>query len=167
MDFIIDKIGYGWFDVSFLIGDNRVTVTASYAWGHDSPQLFLMMLYNSLCEDDYENSFVIWDEEPGEYFVCLEKEHETYRLSIGFSEDAEDLYGRFFKTPYGDMSYDKVKSLFPDWKELLSNEINITDFAKSVCSAFEAYNADDYEKNWTMPYPKEQIELLKNVIKNG
>ncbi len=44
--FFIDKIRYGWFDVSLRGGKWQIAVSASDVWGTDTPALFLQGLVN-------------------------------------------------------------------------------------------------------------------------
>ena len=72
INFEIQRIYAGWFDVLFKTNKEEVVVTASDAWGNDSPKLFLQILYELVDTHQY-SKYVIWDEEPGVYIIFLIK----------------------------------------------------------------------------------------------
>ena len=71
VNFEILGIHAGWYDVKFVSNDKQVEISASDAWGNDSPLYFLKMVLRML-NNEIESGYVVFDEEPGKYNVCLE-----------------------------------------------------------------------------------------------
>ena len=67
----------------------KVVVTASDAWGNDSPKLFLQILSELVDKPQY-SKYVIWDEEPGVYIIFIDKIDDLYNIKIAFSEFCHD-----------------------------------------------------------------------------
>ena len=54
INFEIQRIYAGWFDVLFKTNKEEVVVTASDAWGNDSPKLFLQGVRRRIKANGYE-----------------------------------------------------------------------------------------------------------------
>ena len=165
VDFEIKQIYAGWFDVSFGQGTEKLTISASDAWGNDSPRKFLEVLYDMYAESA-EYRFVIWDEEPGEYFICMDRFENRVRLIVSYSEDAEDMLGRYFRSIEGDLSYEEIRSFFDDLQDLLVVEnLDLKHFVKNVYEEFRKCDIEVYQGHW-MDYPYEQMEKMKAAFKS-
>lgn len=81
INFEIQRIYAGWFDVLFKTSKEEVVVTASDAWGNDSPKLFLQILSELVDKPQY-SKYVIWDEEPGVYIIFIDKTDDLYNFKI-------------------------------------------------------------------------------------
>ena len=88
MVFEIAEVNSGWFDVIFKTADQRILISASDAWDNDSPRLFIELLLEIISKKS-DCKYVMWDEEPGEYFLCFDRQKDQFRLSIGYSEEAQ------------------------------------------------------------------------------
>lgn len=165
VNFEIEGINVGWFDMIYNTKKENVTVSATDAYGNDSPKYFLQMLCDFLANEIHAG-YVLFDEEPGIYIVCIEKE-EQYNLSIFFSE-SEDICKKF--QTYGKFSASEIKEQVCDIEEMLAIKgISMELFAKTVVRSFEEYSLGKgkkiYEENW-MDFPEEEfMSLQKHLYK--
>lgn len=163
VNFEIERIYAGWFDVSFQQDNKKLTISASDTWGNDSPGKFLEALYEFYVKKA-SHRFVIWDEEPGVYFICLDKIENKTRMIVAYSEQDDDELGEVFQNVVGDLSYEKIKDYFDDLQDLLIVEnLNINHFVRVVYERFCGCNIEEYQNHW-MDYPHEQLEKLKIAL---
>lgn len=163
VNFEIEGIQAGWFDMTYNIGKEKVTISASDAYGNDSPKYFLQMLCD-LLTNKIHTGYVLFDEEPGVYIVCMEKQKE-YQLSLFFSE-VEDICKKL--QVYGQLSTKEIREQFLELEEMaVVKELSLTAFAKTVVRSFEEYSFYEgkkvYEENW-MEFPKEEFLQLQNCL---
>lgn len=165
INFEIQRIYAGWFDVQFKTDNEEIVVTASDAWGNDSPKLFLQILYEMLDEDVY-NKYVVWDEEPGVYMIFISKTEENYSIKIAFSEFCHDELFSDIRNVVGDISFDEMRSKLNDLELLFEyNDVEFIFFLRTVIRAFEEYeNSSEYLGNW-MDFPHNELRAIKQQLK--
>lgn len=165
IDFEIQRIYAGWFDVLFKTNKEKVVVTASDAWGNDSPKLFLQILSELVDKPQY-SKYVIWDEEPGVYIIFIDKIDDLYNIKIAFSEFCHDELFADIRNVIGDVSYDEMKSKLNDLELICEyNDIDYVYLLKTVVRAFEEYeNSTDYSQNW-MEFPHKELCAIRQYLK--
>lgn len=167
VNFEITRIFAGWFDVRFITKEEKVEISASDAWGNDSPKYFLKMVSDFL-DHERKAGYVLFDEEPGTYIICIEKD-SIYKLSVLYSGfDADE---RKEIKLHGKLTQKEFETLIPDIEMLFSTEnFSIDSFARTVLRSFEEYSSvpkmSEYEGNW-MVFPKEELELLRRMLKEN
>ncbi len=162
MRFSIDRVQDGWFDITFEYCGKIVNTSASNVWGNDSPKIFIELLCR-IIEEEKEYSFVMWDEEPGEFFWCFEREKKSYKMIIAFSQKADAIANEYYNKSEGIKKYIEIKNDFPDLYDILVADINIIELASSVIDEFYKIDSNEYEENW-MNYPYKQLKDLKRLI---
>ncbi len=165
--FEILRIHAGWFDVRFFTAEKSCCIGASDAWDNDSPQYFLQML-NDLLAGNTQSGYVVFDEEPGTYIVCIEKE-EINKLTVSYSKLDNHEWTEI--EVHGNLSYKALEKIITIEKVfLVVEDFDLHDFAKSVVDAFGKYTAkhdrDKYEGNWMM-FPKEELEKLRSLVSSA
>lgn len=165
VNFEIQRIYAGWFDVLFKTEKEEIAVTASDAWGNDSPRLFLQILCELVDKQIY-NKYVIWDEEPGVYVIFINKIEEVYNIKIAFSEFDHDELFADIRNVIGDMSYEEMSSKLKDLELIFEcNNIDYVYLLRTVVRAFEEYeNSAEYQENW-MDYPHKELAAIKQHLK--
>lgn len=165
INFEIQRIYTGWFDVLFKTEKKEVAVTASDAWGNDSPKLFLHILCEMLDKDIY-NKYVIWDEEPGVYIIFINKTEENFNIKIAFSEFCHDELFSDIRNVVGDISYDEMRNKLNDLELLFEyNNVDFIYFLRTVIRAFEEYeNTSEYLENW-MDFPHNELDAIKQQLR--
>lgn len=164
VNFEIVRIYAGWFDVKFVATEKQIEISASDAWGNDSPKYFLQMLVN-LLERKSDTGYVVFDEEPGTYIICIEKK-DTYKVSVLYSEFDDD---EWTKTGlHGELSQEEIETLIPGTEELfMVEDFSFNAFVRTVFRSFEEYSAlvrlDDYEGNW-MEFPRKEFSKLSELL---
>lgn len=161
LNFEIARIYAGWFDVKFVAQDKQIEISASDVWGNDSPMFFLRMILGILA-NRIKDGYVVFDEEPGTYIVCLETTEEV-RLSILYSDFDDDEWTKIGLQ--GELSRREIEEIIPDTEELfVINEFSIKAFAKTIFRSFEEWSSysqkREYEANW-MEYPQKEVYELK------
>lgn len=165
INFEIKNISYGWFDVLFKTNEDEIMVTASYAWGNDSPKLFLQILYELLVSPSC-NKYVIWDEEPGVYIIFFSKIKNQYNIKIAYSETCHDELFADIRNTTGNFIFHEAQSMIHDLEVIYEcYDINFSHLIKTIIRAFEEYETNpEYERNW-MSFPYNELNLLKKDIK--
>lgn len=165
VNFKIKEVIEGWFDVEFSKVDNKIIISASSAWGNDSPKYFLEMISECLLETQF-NKYVVFDEEPGTYIIHIEKK-QTVILTILYSEFDDDNWTKL--DLQGDLSINHIKQYIPIDKMILKCEIDFSYFVKTIHRAFDEYfkgeKLKEYEDNW-MEFPKIQFEKLSKLLES-
>ncbi|SHL77609.1 hypothetical protein SAMN02745136_05674 [Anaerocolumna jejuensis DSM 15929] len=166
LNFEIKKICAGWFDAEFISNNKRVEISASDAWGNDSPKYFLQMI-SDILDNKVNTSYVVFDEEPGTYMVCIEKNDSDYSISILYSEFDDDLWTEAGLR--GVLSKDKIKEIMPIDKEIfVESGFSFLAFARTVVRSFEEYSMNQYketyEENW-MDFPSTEFQYLSEQVK--
>ena len=164
VNFEIVRIYAGWFDVKFVAEDKQIVISASDAWENDSPMHFLRMI-SGILTNRIKDGYVVFDEEPGTYIVCLETTEEV-KLSILYSNFDDDEWSKIGLQ--GELSRQEIEEIIPDTEELfVINDFSIKLFAKTILRGFEEWSSDlqktEYEANW-MEYPQKEVDELKNNI---
>lgn len=163
INFEIMGIWSGWFDVKFITKEKQVEISASDAWENDSPKYFLRMIADIL-DGRMNTGYVVFDEEPGTYIVCLESDRGC-RLSVLCSDFCDDEW----KTAlHGELAREEIETIIPDTEELFYVEnFSIQTFAKPVLRSFEEWSTkekmSEYEDNW-MEFPQKELERLRGLI---
>ena len=163
VNFEIVRIVAGWFDVKFVTNEKQVEISASDAWGNDSPRYFLRMIIDFFC-NKINAGYVIFDEEPGIYIVCIESNDEP-QLSIlysGFDDNEVKI------DVHGNLTRKEIEGLLADTEELLSvSDFSLQLFANTLFRSFDEWSSkskmNEYEWNW-MVFPKAEIEQLSMLI---
>lgn len=165
VNFEIQRIYAGWFDVLFKTEKKEAAVTASDAWGNDSPKLFLQILCEMLDKDIY-NKYVIWDEEPGVYVIFINKIKEVYNIKIAFSEFSHDELFADIRSVVGEISYEEMCTKLNDLELLFEcNDFDYIYLLRTIVRAFEEYeNSAEYLENW-MDYPHQELAAIKQYLK--
>lgn len=164
LNFEIERIFAGWFDVKFITKDKQVVISASDTWLNDSPLYFLRMIIK-LLKNNITEGYVVFDEEPGTYFVSLETLGKS-RLSILYSPlDDNELKNIELN---GILSRNKIEEAISDTEELFEIEdFSIEAFSRAVLRSFEEWSSDvkirEYEGNW-MEFPKTELLELKALL---
>ena len=163
VNFEIGGIYAGWFDVRFITKEEQVEITASDAWGNDAPKYFLRMISDFLGQKR-KTGYVAFDEEPGTYIVCMEKD-SNYKLFISYTRFDDEWISDGMP---GKLTQKEIETLIPDIEVMFSVEnFSINSFARTVLRSFEEYSSitkmSEYEENW-MEFPKEELELLCQML---
>ncbi len=164
--FSISDINSGWFDMEFKTEEKTVYISASDVFFHDSPKELLLMLTDFLLQK-IDTAYVFFDEEPGTYFLSLEKEILTVAYSI---YDCIYKDNKGFDIPlWGTMTFNEISNFIPIDEILLQAEIDTKVFIQSVYKAFSKYAHnhllyDKYEENWNY-FPKEEWDMFEQAIK--
>ena len=164
LKFEILRIHAGWFDVRFYTQDKGCCIGASDAWDNDSPKYFLQMLVD-LLEGKTQVGYVVFDEEPGTYIVCIER-GTVNRLTVSYSKLDNHEWEEI--EVHGNLSYKELEK-FVKIEEvfMIVEEFDLRSFGQSVVAAFEKYmpkhDRDKYRGNW-MVFPEEELEKLKACL---
>lgn len=166
VNFEIVRIYAGWFDVKFISENKEIEISASDVWGNDSPMHYLRLILGIL-NNRVKDGYVVFDEEPGTYIVCLETT-ETVKLSILYSDFDDDEWTKIGL--HGELSRQEIEKIIPNTEELfVVKDFSIQAFAKTILRGFEEWSLDlkksEYEENW-MEYPQKEVEELNNIIYN-
>lgn len=164
VNFEIVRIYAGWFDVRFVAEDKKIEISASDAWGNDSPMFFLRMILGILT-NRIKDGYVVFDEEPGTYIVCLETTEEV-RLSILYSDFDDDEWTKIGLQ--GELLRREIEEIIPETEELfVANDFSIEAFSKTILRGFEEWSSgskiSEYEANW-MEYPKQELFELEKLL---
>lgn len=164
INFEIIRVYAGWFDVKFITEEKQVEISASDAWENDSPKYFLKMLID-LLNNESNVGYVVFDEEPGTYIVCLEQDKEC-KLSILYSNFDDDEWKIEL---CGERTRAQLEKIIPDTEELfVANGFSLQHFVRTVYRSFEEYMTGErlieYEVNW-MNFPKDELEELRGILK--
>lgn len=164
VNFEILGIHAGWFDVKFVSNDKQVEISASDAWGNDSPLYFLKMVLRML-SNEIESGYVVFDEEPGTYIVCLETSDDV-KLSVLFSNLDDDEWKVI--ELYGELSRQEIENVITDTEELfVTSGFEIESFARTILRGFEEWKSDlkirEYEENW-MEFPEKEVCELRRML---
>lgn len=167
LNFEITGIYLGWFDIKFITKERQVEISVSNAWENDSPKYFLKMIFGFLINESTDG-YVVFDDEPGIYVVCLEKTKD-YKLSILHSKSDNAKWTK--AGLYGELKQKDVEALMPGIEELFSVEgFSLKTFARTVLRSFEEYSLPEhrrnYEVNW-MEFPEEEFLALHNLLIMG
>lgn len=164
--FEIRRIFAGWFDVRFCCKDKEIDISASDAWGHDAPGQMLQELAECNGKNEF-HKYVIWDEEPGSYVICIEKEVNACTLTVIYTEIDSDEWKKI--DLHGDLSYQEINDYVihrSSLEVLIQKEIDFEYFVDTVISAFLEYYNDEkkseYENNW-LEYPRQELEELRKL----
>lgn len=108
--------------------------------------------------------YVIFDEEPGVYIVCLEKTEET-KLSILYSGLDDDEVKIDVQ---GELTRKEIENLVTDTEELFSvSNLSLEIFFNTVFRSFDEWSSkekrDEYEENWAL-FPQKEVEELSMLI---
>lgn len=170
LKFEIQKIFAGWFDVKFCCEDKSIEISASDAWGNDAPCQMLNELAECNGMDTF-SKYIIWDEEPGSYVVCIDKEDKVCTLTVIHTDIDSDEWKKI--DLHGDLSYQEISDYVihrGSLDVLLQEEIDFEYFVETVISAFlkyeQAERKAEYEKNW-LEYPQNEIDRLRELYKNS
>lgn len=168
VEFLIDKVSHGWFDVSFKGSDWKVAISASDAWGTDTPALLLQGLVKQKNENIPTSLYVAFDEEPGTYLFTLERKTEqSATLTVGYSKYDDDEWPEIERA--GRKTLVELSNLIPVDEILLRAEIDYHIFLYSVYKAFLPYENTltkiQYEKNW-MLFPIKPWAEFKDFFTN-
>ena len=168
VEFLIDKISYGWFDVSFKGSDWKVAISASDAWGTDTPALLFKEIVKQKNENLPASLYVVFDEEPGTYLLTLERKAEQSAiLTVCYSEYDDDEWPEIERA--GRKTLVELSNLLPINETVLRAEIDYHFFLHSVYKAFLPYENTltkiQYEKNW-MLFPIKQWTEFKDFLDN-
>lgn len=164
VNFEIIRIYAGWFDIKFITKEKQVEISASDAWGNDSPKYFLRMILDVL-DNKISAGYVIFDEEPGTYIVGLEKD-TACKLFILYSDFDDDEWRQ--TELHGELKRKEIETLIPNTEELFSVEnFSICSFARTVLRSFEECSSkakmSEYEENW-MEFPQKELEQLSRML---
>lgn len=164
--FEIRRIFAGWFDVRLCCKDKNVDISASDAWGHDAPVQMLKELAECVEKNDF-HKYVIWDEEPGSYVVCIDKENEECILTVIYTDVDSDEWKKI--DLHGDLSYQEISDYVmhrSSIEMLIQEEIDFAYFVETVISAFLEYEHEEkkteYENNW-LEYPQQELDELRKL----
>lgn len=167
LSFEINRITSGWFDVVFTSNKKQMEISASYAWGNDSPKYFLKMISDFL-NNKTNTGYVVFDEEPGTYVVYIEKEVE-YRLSILFSRHDSYMWKEI--ELHGFLNRQQIEEEIPIDEDFYIQDFDFTAFSKTIMKSFEKYSSgiekNQYEKNWTEFPNKEFVYLCEQIEKSN
>lgn len=163
VNFEIERIYAGWFEVVLYSDDFKIELSASDAWGNDSPKKFLEILCDLIMHENIHR-YVIWDEEPGIYVIYISKINQTCKLNIFFTENVYEDVGEVT----GILSYDELQCKFGELEELLSvDDLYFDYFVKMVVRSFQEYSKgeyrEQYEENW-MEFPHEELKKLEQLL---
>lgn len=164
INFEIQRIYAGWFDVQFKTDREEVVVTASDAWGNDSPKMFAQIL-SEISDKQNCDRYVIWDEEPGVYIIFINKKERCYNIKIAFSEFCHDELFADVRNVVGEISYEEMCTKLDDLELLFEcNDFDYVYLLKTVIRAFEEYNNGVvYQDNW-MDFPNRELDALKQTV---
>lgn len=164
--FEIRKIFAGWFDVKFECEDKSVVISASDAWEHDAPRQMLKELAECNGMEKF-SKYIIWDEEPGSYVVCIDKEDKECTLTIIYTKVDSDEWEKI--DLHGDLSYQEISDYVIHRSSLdilLQKGIDFEYLVETVINAFAEYEKDEkkseYENNW-MEYPQQELDRLREL----
>lgn len=164
MNFEILSICAGWFDMAFILENQRIEISASDAWENDSPKYFIKNLVDCLQSDGCVR-YVIFDGEPGIYFVIFEKSTD-FCVKIYYSDYMGAKLGKEILL-YGNQTFESLKRKIKVYKELFNSKINLHHFARCVLRGFEEYLNEEknyeYINNWG-EFPEPEFNALKAAI---
>jgi len=162
VNFEIERVFSGWFDASFIHKKKKITISASDVYGNDGPEK-LLDKFIDFYQDDGAQKIVVWDEEPGCYFIIFTKNDKDYSMSISYSEDAEDaLRGKNIDV----FSKEQLCTMLQDWEDLLVVEnIDIDFLLRVFYERFSELDIGEYENHW-MSYPSTQLVKMKTIMDN-
>lgn len=165
--FEIERIYAGWFEVWCKTDKKEVYFTASDAWETDSPKCLLLMLAD-LMRRKTGAGYVIFDEEPGTYVLCIEK-NDKCLMEIFYSKSCDDELEEGER--YGNLSREETKKLIPVSEVLFSEEdMDLDLFIETVLRSFEEYEKgrglEEYEENW-MAFPRKELEILRALYQEN
>lgn len=164
VNFEIERIYVGWFEVCCRSYAKEVYFRASDAWENDAPKFFLLML-SELLRSDEISKYVVFDEEPGTYIVCIEKYKEC-KMQVLYSKFSDDEWGNI--ELYGNLSKEELEKKISISDELFEENIDLNHFVKTVLRSFEEYEKgqklQEYEENW-MKFPDKELKLLRSLGK--
>ena len=140
MNFEILKICAGWFDIAFITHNQKVEISASDAYGNDSPKFFIRTLAECLQSNTYLGC-IEFDDEPGTYVVLFEKGEECY-LKIYYSNFESASLGNV-EPIYGNEAYNCFIDKINIYEELLNTRINLNFFARCVLRSFDEYKVEN------------------------
>lgn len=164
INFKINSISSGWFDIELLNGEQSISICASNAWENDSPKYLLSLLID-LLTGKANAGYVVFDEEPGTYIMCIQFKSQI-SLEIYFSNNDDDEWGNV--PLHGNLTSKELFSRIPIDKNLLMiDNLNMESFVSQVVQCFDTYASkhkrDKYEGNW-MKFPLEEYQLLKAIV---
>lgn len=168
VNFEIERIFAGWFDIALRSDEFKIELSASDAWEKDSPKNVLKILCDLIMNENIHR-YVIWDEEPGIYIICISKINQKCKLNIVYSEKDHDELLKDVSEVTGILSYDELQCKFGALEELLSvDDLCLDYFVKTVARSFQEYSKgehrEQYEENW-MEFPKEELKKLEQLLK--
>lgn len=170
VSFEIERIYCGWFDVCCsrnkdnTSSSDKIHFGASDVWGNDSPQIFLIMLTDILRNEEI-SGYVVFDEEPGTYIVCIEK-GRTCKMEILYSRlcsyEWEDL------ELSGNLKRKEIEKYIPIADELwVEEDMDLKYFSKTVLRSFEEYEPkkerQEYEEHWNT-FPEKELKMLREAL---
>lgn len=167
VNFEIEGIDAGWFDVTLRGDDFIIGLTASDGWENDSPKKLLEILCDLVTNDNIHR-YVIWDEEPGVYIICISKVNQKYTLALAYSKKDHDNLPEEMSEGIGALSYHEMPGKLGELEELLYvRNLNFNYFTKTVVRSFQEYKKkkrrDRYEGNW-MDFPHAELEKLEQLL---
>ena len=163
IDFKIQRIFAGWFDIVLEWKDKKVKITDSDAWDNDSPKCLLEVLAE-LRKEAVCNRYIIFNADPGSYIVSFDQDVDLI-LSVCRTDIPIEEWQKLHLNKH--LSFDELKDYISHRGEsetLFRVRLDLEDFICKVCDAFGRYREgtarEEYEKNW-MQYPE---EALKNLL---
>lgn len=141
----------------------RITISASDVYGNDGPKK-LLDKFIDFYREDVNQKIVIWDEEPGCYFIIFIRTDKECSMSISYSEEAEDaLRGKNID----DFTKEQLCTMLQDWEDLLVVEnIDVGFLLKVFYERFRELDIVNYQNHW-MNYPSTQLEKMKKILDAG
>ena len=163
VNFEIERVFAGWFDVSFSFGKDNVVISASDVYGNDGPRM-LLEKFSEFYYDKCPQKVIVWDEEPGNYFIIFNRVENNCSLSISYSQEAEDKLTQKVRDIIDEVPKSELVDLLDDWEDLLVVEnIGMEHLLKVMFERFSEFDTKEYENNW-MDYPNEQLDNIKNMM---
>lgn len=165
VNFEIERVFAGWFDASFIHEKKKITISASDVYGNDGPKI-LLEKFIEFYQEDVPQKIVVWDEEPGCYFIIFTRTDKDCSMSISYSEEAEDALRGKTIDEIDDFSKNQLSAMLQDLEDLLVVEnIDIYYLLKIFYERFSELDLAEYQNHW-MDYPSTQLEKMKTIMDN-
>ena len=163
VNFEIERVFAGWFDASFIHEKKKITISASDVYGNDGPKI-LLEKFIEFYQEDVPQKIVVWDEEPGRYFIIFTRINKECCISISYSYEAEDNLQDKTINQIDDFSKNQLRDKLHDWEDLLVVEnIDINYLLKVFYERFSELDIAEYQNHW-MNYPNIQLEKMKMLV---